>query len=168
MRVLLALSLALLSVSEGIMAEPLPRNSLLQYQYGIDVEECNVILSDGRMIQFDNVFANEGERVSLRPVVILGLSTQGRYSFHTLVAISYYNEEFLAKVVHFEENRTYFALGGDFLNRYWGSDGVFAIHQIGVSSYDAMDYFHLPFDDGAARIALSRGKTCYDHAMSVD
>lgn len=167
--ILLAL---LISQPSIVVSEQISRQSLVQYQYSADVEQCNFELSNGIRIEFDGVFANEAENVSFHELVILGVKTERQFRYASVVKISRYDDSYLAKVVKQEGGRVFLALDATFLNAFWGSDGgsgsEFIIGDVDLGAEPQTGGFSLPEDDGAARLALSKGKTCYKDALALD
>lgn len=154
------------------LAAQISRQSLVQYQYEVDVEQCNFELSNGIRVEFGGIFANEPDNVVFHELVILAIKTGLQFRHASVVNIKRYNENFLAKVVKQAGGRVFLALDATFLNSFWGSDGEgeneFSISDVDVSAAPQTGGFSLPNDDGAARLALSKGKTCYDAASAVD
>jgi hypothetical protein len=154
----------------SLHAEQISRNSLVQYQHREDVLDCNLNLSNGIRIAFDMVLANEPENVVAHPLVILGIPTTRQFRFATIVLVSRYDDRFLAKVVKQDDERVFVALDSTFLNLFWGTDGSedFSISDVDVGAIPQRGTFSTPDDMGAARVQLSKGKSCYEEALNSD
>jgi hypothetical protein len=155
-----------------VVSEQISRQSLVQYQYSVDVEQCNFNLSNGIRIEFGGVFANEAENIAFHELVVLGVKTERQFRYASVVKISRYDDSYFAKVVKQDGGRVFLALDATFLNAFWGSDGEgeneFTISDVDLGAEPQTGGFSLPEDDGAARLALSKGKTCYKDALAVD
>lgn len=78
---------------------------------------------------------------------------------------------FRAKVVKIEPERTWLALDASFVAALWGSsstDDRFEVRQSETGKEVQITRFSLPSDSLAARLALSKGKSCFEDAMNVD
>lgn len=146
------------------------RNSLIQYQYHVDAPQCNLTLSNGLRIEFDGVFANEGEYVVSHSLVIVGVPTKHQFQFATIVHVSYCDTTFIVKVVKQDGSRVFLALDSTFLNLFWGAEAadVFEIAEVEFDSTSKSESFMPPGDMAAARLALSKGKSCNEAAQAVD
>lgn len=147
---------------------PTSKLTLLQYQYGTDVAECNVNLSNGIRIEFDGVFANDGEQTYFNEIVIFRIPTKELFGISTLVTVSGGGELHHAKVAKVEPGYVYVAMGHEFLNQFWGDDVTYEIKNIGKGAYTKSVYFDLPHPTLPARIAISKGRTCQTEALNAD
>lgn len=149
-------------------ASRIPRASLLQYQYVIDVPRCNINLSNGIRVEFSGVYANEGGDTVFEEIVTFRIPTEKTFGISTMVKVMDGADSFDAKVVKLEPGFVYLAFGSEFLNEFWGSEGSFTIQNIGVGSYRASENFELPVDKLTARITISKGRTCQTEALDTD
>lgn len=167
----IALGIAFASaIATPVQAGQISRNSLVQYQYHVDVPQCNLTLSNGIRVEFDGVFANEAENVVFYQLIIMGIPTKRAFRYASVIRLSLYDESFLAKVVKQDANRVFLALDSTFLNLFWGTEGAetFSISDVDVGATSQTESFSTPFDTAAARLVLSKGQSCHEAAMAAN
>ena len=159
-----------IGIGSTASAERIGRNSLVQYQYKVDVGECNLTLDNGLRVEFDTVLANEPENVVAHDLIVLGVPTKNEFRYATVVSVSRYDEVFLAKVVRQDAQRVFLALDSTFLNLFWGTAGseAFEIGDVDRGAQPQTGSFRTPGDMALARTQLSKGKSCYEDAQAVD
>ncbi len=163
--------LALVILPVAAKSEQISTQALLQYQYDGSNNQCAVTLKNGLRIEFSGVFANEDNNVTFRKLVIVAIPKLTKLRFAEMTWVMLNSDLFRAKVVKIEPERTWLALDASFVAALWGSsstDDRFEVRQSETGKEVQITRFSLPSDSLAARLALSRGKSCFEDAMNVD
>ena len=168
MRWMTALMLGSLTVCPtASLAAPISRASLVQYQYQDPDKRCSVLLEGGLQLEFDVVFANEGEDVVAHPLVIFRIPTTKSFGYATVLRVGSYDNSFFAKVVKREKGFVYLAMDGTFLNLFWGSEGgtIFDVEEVNRSVGSPREKFLSPPNIKPARVLMSNGLTCFESTL---
>jgi len=137
---------------------------IAQYQYGVDVPECNIKFSDGSEIQFDGLFANNNS--IFFEIINLVVPTTESFSVGKLVQLEMNGELWPAKIVRVQRGYVTVATEATLLGDLWfsGDEGSLALFE--PQGRRISFFFSVPGDLEEARKKLSEGRTCYQYALN--
>ena len=151
-----------------VFAQDIPVSSLLQYQYRIDVPECNVKVGDGLKVEFDGVFANEGDSTIFYDLVNLNIRANSEFRIASLIRLITDGGVFSGKVVYNQPGKLVIATTKRFADVLLTRPDAFTIATLPADVPQERLTVSYRENYLAAKAAIQRGLACYQDAMDVN